>query len=76
MIAFVVSVMLAAAQAPAACREWHECRQLALEAYARREYEQFHDLAWRTVQTGPPRDGLVVPWYAVMPKAASRWARR
>jgi len=48
--------MLAAAQAPAACREWHECRQLALEAYARREYEQFHDLAWRTVQTGPPRN--------------------
>jgi hypothetical protein len=38
------------------CREWHECQQLALDAYARGEYERFHDLAWRTVQTGPPHD--------------------
>jgi hypothetical protein len=38
------------------CREWHECQQLALDAYARGDYERFHDLAWRTVQTGPPRD--------------------
>ncbi len=39
-----------------ACREWRECQRLALEAYGRAEYEQFHDLAWRTVQTGPPRN--------------------
>jgi hypothetical protein len=38
-----------------ACREWHECQRLAMEAYERREYEPFHDLAWRAVQTGPPR---------------------
>src|ERR1700722_11719249 len=38
------------------CREWHECRQLALDAYNSGDYERFHDLAWRTVQTGPPRD--------------------
>jgi len=31
-------------------------RQLALAAADRREYETFHDLAWRAVQTGPPRD--------------------
>jgi hypothetical protein len=36
-----------------ACREWHECERLAQDADARGEYEQFHDLAWRAVQTGP-----------------------
>src|ERR1700730_1508206 len=49
------------AQAPSAaqrieCRNWRDCRQLALEAYASGDYERFHDLAWKTVQTGPPRD--------------------
>lgn len=40
----------------ASCREWHECQRLALEANAQGDYERFHDLAWRTVQTGPARD--------------------
>ncbi len=44
------------AQPPADCKEWHECRQMALEAFERRDYERFHDLAWRAVQTGPRRD--------------------
>ena len=39
-----------------ACREWHECQRLAMESYERGDYERFHDLAWRTVQTGPPRN--------------------
>ena len=38
------------------CTEWHQCRQLALAAADRGEYETFHDLAWRAVQTGPPKD--------------------
>jgi hypothetical protein len=38
------------------CREWRQCQQMALEARERGEYERFHDLAWRTVQTGPARD--------------------
>ncbi len=38
------------------CMEWHECRQLALSAAERGEYQTFHDLAWRAVQTGPPKD--------------------
>jgi hypothetical protein len=38
------------------CWEWHECRQMAMDAYGRGEYERFHDLAWRTVQTGRTRD--------------------
>jgi hypothetical protein len=38
------------------CAEWRACRQLALAAAERGEYESFHDLAWRTVQIGPPKD--------------------
>jgi hypothetical protein len=38
------------------CREWRQCRELALEAAGRHEYEAFHDLAWRTMQTGNPKD--------------------
>ena len=45
------------AQRPAPeCHEWQACRQLALDARARGQYERFHDLAWRTVQTGPAND--------------------
>jgi hypothetical protein len=43
-------------QNPPACREWRECRDEALEAAGRGDFERFHDLAWRTVQKGPPRD--------------------
>jgi len=35
------------------CRDWQTCRQLALEAAERKEYDAFHDLAWRAVNTGP-----------------------
>ncbi len=38
------------------CKEWHECQQMALDAAARQDYETFHDLAWRAVQTGPKND--------------------
>ena len=38
------------------CTEWHECRLMALAAAARGDYETFHDLAWRAIQTGPPKD--------------------
>lgn len=45
------------AQRPAPeCQEWQACRQLALDARALGQYERFHDLAWRTVQVGPPND--------------------
>jgi len=40
----------------ATCTEWHECRELARAAADRGEYETFHDLAWRAVQTGPPKN--------------------
>jgi hypothetical protein len=52
------SVWRASAQSSSdrGCREWHECRELALSAAERGEYETFHDLAWRAVQNGPQND--------------------
>jgi hypothetical protein len=38
------------------CKEWRECRQFALDAAEGQDYETFHDLAWRAVQTGPKND--------------------
>jgi hypothetical protein len=38
------------------CTEWHDCRRMALAAADRGDYETFHDLAWRAIQTGPPND--------------------
>ena len=38
------------------CRQPQECRQLALDAAGRGDFEAFHDLAWRAVQTGPKND--------------------
>jgi hypothetical protein len=42
------------------CRDWRECQQQALDAAARRDYETFHDLAWRTVQLGPRQDPMLM----------------
>jgi len=38
------------------CSDWRDCRQLALGAAERGEFEAFHDLAWRAVQKGPAKD--------------------
>lgn len=51
-----VSAAIAAAVSSQDCREWAECRRLARDAAERKEYEAFHDLAWRTVQLGPKND--------------------
>lgn len=59
LLAVTVSVatVATAAQAPAAdCARSDECRDRALEARAAGQYERFHDLAWRAVQTGSPDD--------------------
>jgi hypothetical protein len=67
VVAFVFLVLAggdAVAGAPAAiqsaraggCADWRDCRQQALAAAERGDYEAFHDLAWRAVQAGPPRD--------------------
>src|SRR4051812_10468435 len=38
------------------CRSMADCRQLALAAASRQDFEVFHDLAWRAVQLGPKND--------------------
>ncbi len=48
------------AQPRSDCKEWNECRQLALEAAERQDYERFHDLAWRTIQAGPKNDPAIM----------------
>src|SRR5512132_2097948 len=59
--ALLLFTLHAQAQAPRAdCREWHECRQMALDAAAAGEYERFHDLAWRAIQTGPKNDSALM----------------
>ena len=45
-----------AAQAEPTCTRWTDCRQLALDAAAREDFETFHSLAWRAVQYGQPND--------------------
>src|SRR4051812_36463495 len=42
------------------CSEWRQCRDMALAAADGRDYERFHDLAWRAVQLGPPRDPMLL----------------
>ena len=56
VIVLVVSLPLQDPTPRIDCRAWQECRQLALDAAGRQDYEAFHDLAWRAVQTGPRND--------------------
>ena len=64
LTAAAVVILLAAgvvAQNPAAppaadCRDAADCQQRALDALERKDYETFHDLAWRAVQLGPKND--------------------
>lgn len=54
--ALLISLGWGAVQAEPTCSRWTDCRQLALDAAAREDFETFHSLAWRAVQTGQPND--------------------
>ena len=54
--ALLISLGWVAVQAEPSCSRWTDCRQLALDAAAREDFETFHSLAWRAVQTGQPND--------------------
>jgi hypothetical protein len=56
MIGAALVLLLLQSPPAAACAEWRDCRQQALAAAERGDYETFHDLAWRAVQAGPARD--------------------
>ncbi len=47
---------LVASQAEPTCTRSKDCQQLALDAAVREDFEAFHSLAWRAVQTGQPND--------------------
>jgi hypothetical protein len=56
VVAFLIApLFLLAGQTPT-CGDVASCRQAALDAAARQEFETFHDLAWRAAQKGRPND--------------------
>src|SRR5204863_18328 len=76
LIATTSPVALASQAArAAACREWQQCRQLALEAADRGDYETFHDLAWRAGQTGKRHDPALMYLLGLAPRRADRGPR-
>ena len=61
----LLAVALSAGAAPGQeCRAAQECRQLALDAAARQDYDAFHDLAWRALQAGPKNDPALMTMLA------------
>lgn len=55
-LAAALGAFAAAQDARAQCGDAAECRRLALDAAERKEFEAFHDFAWRAVQLGPRND--------------------
>jgi hypothetical protein len=55
--ALLLTVPASAATAPQQdCRDAPTCRQLALDAKQRNDFEAFHDLAWKAMNVGPKND--------------------
>ncbi len=52
----LVFLIAATLQGGAACATLDDCRQQAVDAAARGDYETFHDLAWRAMQKAKPND--------------------
>jgi len=52
----VILLLTTLYQGGAACAGVDDCRQQAVDAAARGDYEAFHDLAWRAVQKAKPND--------------------
>ena len=49
-------VLLLSLSQPTQCADAGACRQAAVEAAGRGDFETFHDLAWRAAQKGRPND--------------------
>jgi hypothetical protein len=48
------------ARAPQECKDAGSCRQLATEAKERKDYDAFHDLAWKAMNLGPKNDAAAM----------------
>jgi hypothetical protein len=59
-IVLAIAVQDAAPPRRVECDTWTTCRDRALEAAAQQDYERFHDLAWRAIQTGPKNDAALM----------------
>ena len=55
-IILLSSMLLGHEQQSATCADAAACRQAALDAASRQDYETFHDFAWRALQKGQPND--------------------
>jgi hypothetical protein len=68
LFAFLLVVALhlgpALVQPQEECASWQECRDKALAAAAREDFEQFHDLAWRAFRKGPKNDASLMTMLA------------
>src|SRR3954454_12005683 len=56
LVALIAGQDVSAQRARADCADWRDCQKRAVDAASQRDYEAFHDLAWRTVQKGPAQD--------------------
>ena len=58
--AFALATSPAAAvltyEVPQECKDAASCRQLAVEAQERKDFDAFHDLAWKAMRLGPKTD--------------------
>src|SRR4029450_8027184 len=52
----VLPLLLLSLSQSASCADVGACRQAALDAAARGDFEAFHDMAWRAAQKGRPND--------------------
>ena len=52
----VVPLLLLSLSQPTQCADVGACRQAAVEAAGRGDFETFHDMAWRAAQKGRPND--------------------
>ena len=55
-IVILSAFLLLNPQQPSACNDAASCRQAALDAAEAKDFEAFHDLAWRAAQKGRPND--------------------
>ncbi len=56
LFSLAAPVQSSGSRAPMDCPTWEQCQTMAFAAYDRQEFERFHDLAWRAIQLGPPRN--------------------
>jgi hypothetical protein len=57
LLVFLLAALL---QGGAVCANVDDCRQQAVDAAARGDYETFHDFAWRAMQKAKPNDPAVM----------------